>query len=137
MVLLDLRSESTSPILHIIGQNLLSDLDHDITGLALNEVPRRTMLSRITDHYLEVIANSVPIAFEAEFVNIHHEKALYRGILLPFSDDNENIDFILGGIRWLLVNDISANDNEPSIDDLLNNRLTRQVGAKSIRKPVL
>jgi hypothetical protein len=31
-------------------------------------VPSRSLLSRLTDHYLQIIANSAPIGFEAEFV---------------------------------------------------------------------
>jgi hypothetical protein len=39
----------------------------DITYL--DQVPPRSLLSRITDHYLQIIANRAPIGFEAEFVN--------------------------------------------------------------------
>ena len=34
-----------------------------------SEVPSRSLLSRLTDHYLQIIANRAPIGFEAEFVN--------------------------------------------------------------------
>ena len=35
----------------------------------ISEVPSRSLLSRLTDHYLQIIANRAPIGFEAEFVN--------------------------------------------------------------------
>src|SRR5690606_18840760 len=64
------------------------------------DVPPRSLLSRITDHYMQILANQAPIGFEAEFVNQRGTTILYRGILLPFSSDDETIDFIYGVINW-------------------------------------
>ena len=58
------------------------------------------MLSRLTDHYLQIIANCAPIGFEAEFVGQRGYNTLYRGILMPLSSDGEAIDFIYGVINW-------------------------------------
>lgn len=119
LVLLDLRNGQDDPTFQVIGQDLIEDIDVSLVGRPLSEVPRRSMLSRVTDHYLEVLANKVPIAFEAEFVNRDGEKALYRGILLPFSDDNQNINFILGGVRWILAKDVTLDDDKPTIEELM------------------
>ena len=62
--------------------------------------PGRSLLSRLTDHYLQIIANRAPIGFEAEFVNDRGVTIMYRGILLPFSSDDDTIDFIMGVINW-------------------------------------
>ncbi|MCF6215184.1 MAG: hypothetical protein L3J58_03315 [Emcibacter sp.] len=101
MVLIDLRDPEKEPTLQVIGQLLRQDIDQDLILAGISEIPRRTILSRITDHYMEVLANKSPISFDAEFTNKAKEKILYRGILLPFSDDGENINFILGAIRWI------------------------------------
>ena len=119
LVLIDLRNGQDQPTFQVIGQDLQEDLEGDLSNMPLSTVPRRTMLSRITDHYLEVLANRVPIAFEAEFVNKDGEKALYRGILLPFSDDGKNINFILGGVRWILEKDVTLDDSKPTIEELM------------------
>lgn len=119
LVLLDLRNGKDNPNFQVIGNGLTEDLEIDLVGRPLSEVPRRSMLSRVTDHYLEVLANRVPIAFEAEFVNLEGEKALYRGILLPFSDDNQNINFILGGVRWILAKDVLLDEDKPTIEELM------------------
>jgi len=58
------------------------------------------LLSRLTDHYLQIIANRAPIGFEAEFVNARGHNTLYRGILMPFSSHEDTIDFIYGVINW-------------------------------------
>ncbi len=101
MVLIDFRDPDSEPTLQVIGQLLQQDMDRDLTLAGISEIPRRSLLSRITDHYMEVLANKSPISFDAEFINKAREKILYRGILLPFSDDGENINFILGAIRWI------------------------------------
>jgi len=111
LVLLDLRNGDNQSTFQVIGRGLQEDLGGDLTSKPVKGVPRRTMLSRVTDHYMEVLANRVPITFEAEFVNLDNEKALYRGILLPFSDDNNNINFILGGVRWILAKDLHLEDD--------------------------
>ena len=64
------------------------------------DVPARSLLSRLTDHYLQIIANRAPIGFEAEFVGTRGHNTLYRGILMPFSSDGDAIDFIYGVINW-------------------------------------
>jgi len=114
MVLIDLRDSESEPTLQVIGQLLKQDVEQDLTHAGVSEIPRRTLLSRITDHYMEVLANKSPISFDAEFNNKAKEKILYRGILLPFSDDGENINFILGAIRWISENELSDHkESEP------------------------
>jgi hypothetical protein len=73
-------------------------------------VPGRSLLSRITDHYLQIIANQAPIGFEAEFTNQHGAEVLYRGILLPWSSDGEAIDFVFGVINWKEMADAATAD---------------------------
>ena len=55
----------------------------------ISEVPARSLLSRLTDHYLQIIANRAPIGFEAEFVGQRGHNTLYRGILMPLSSNGE------------------------------------------------
>ena len=76
----------------------------------LSQVPGRSVLSRITDHYLQIIANEAPIGFEAEFVNAQGATILYRGILLPFSSNDTTIDFIYGVINWKELADQRTTD---------------------------
>ena len=59
---------------------------------------------------MQILANQAPIGFEAEFVNQRDITILYRGILLPFSSDNETIDFIYGVINWKEMADAAKAD---------------------------
>ena len=99
-VLLDFTSGIENPSIPFVGEKLRDEcgLDDDITYL--DQVPARSLLSRITDHYLQIIANRAPIGFEAEFVNERGVNIMYRGILLPYSSDDDTIDFIYGVINW-------------------------------------
>ncbi|MBP7951919.1 MAG: hypothetical protein KAZ17_00380 [Sphingorhabdus sp.] len=99
-VLLDFTSGIENPSIPYLGSALRSEcgLGDDISYL--DQVPARSLLSRITDHYLQIIANRAPIGFEAEFVNDRGLTIMYRGILLPYSSDDDTIDFIYGVINW-------------------------------------
>lgn len=99
-VLLDFTSGIENPSIAYVGGALRKEcgMGEDVTYL--NQVPALSLLSRITDHYLQIIANRAPIGFEAEFVNEAGINIMYRGILLPYSSDNDTIDFIYGLINW-------------------------------------
>ena len=99
-VLLDFTAGRDNPATPYIGSAIRAecDLAHDVT--AISDVPSRSLLSRLTDHYLQIIANRAPIGFEAEFVNQRGASICYRGILMPFSSDGDTIDFIYGVINW-------------------------------------
>ncbi|MEO6359564.1 MAG: hypothetical protein ABIO43_03185 [Sphingomicrobium sp.] len=99
-VLLDFTCGRDNPATPYIGAAIRRecDLDEDIKSIA--DVPSRSLLSRLTDHYLQIIANRAPIGFEAEFQNQRGETICYRGILMPFSSDGDTIDFIYGVINW-------------------------------------
>ena len=99
-VLIDLRAGRDQPILRAIGSRLRARLDENLVGQALERTPRQSLLSRVTDHYLEVLANRAPVAFEATFHEAAGDDLPYRAILAPLSDDGTAIDFILGVINW-------------------------------------
>jgi hypothetical protein len=99
-VLLDFSKGVDDPAIRYLGRSLRDEcgVTADITHVGA--VPSRSLLSRLTDHYLQIIANRAPIGFEAEFVGQRGHNTLYRGILMPFSSDGDAIDFIYGVINW-------------------------------------
>ncbi len=99
-VLLDFTSGIENPGIAFLGPRLARECGADGEISRLSDIPSRSLLSRITDHYMQILANQAPIGFEAEFVNQRGQTILYRGILLPFSSDNDTIDFIFGVINW-------------------------------------
>lgn len=109
-VLLDFTAGIDNPAIAYLGSALREacELEGDIHYIG--DVPSRSLLSRLTDHYLQIIANCAPIGFEAEFVNQRSSEILYRGILMPFSSDDDTIDFVYGVINWKELADRSLTD---------------------------
>lgn len=99
-VLLDFTAGVENPGIAFLGDLLREESQIDEDVHYISQIPGRSLLSRLTDHYLQIIANRAPIGFEAEFVNDRGTTIMYRGILLPFSSDDDTIDFIMGVINW-------------------------------------
>jgi hypothetical protein len=99
-LLLDFTAGSDNPVTSFIGAALRTECEIGDEVRTLADVPPRSLLSRLTDHWLQIVANRAPIGFEAEFTNQRGDDICYRGILMPFSSDGETIDFIYGVINW-------------------------------------
>jgi hypothetical protein len=99
-VLVDFSTGIEDPLIAYLGAALREECAMAPGQHRISAVPARSLLSRLTDHYLQIIANKAPIGFEAEFVGTRGHNTLYRGILMPFSSTGEAIDFIYGVINW-------------------------------------
>lgn len=99
-ILLDFSTGLENPSVVYLGTALRQECEIEGSITYIDDVPARSLVSRLTDHYLQIIANAAPIGFEAEFVNQRGSDILYRGILMPFSSDDETIDFVFGVINW-------------------------------------
>lgn len=99
-VLLDFTCGRDNPAIPYVGAAIREEcaIDDDVRTIA--DVPSRSLLSRLTDHFMQIIANRSPVGFEAEFENPRGKTICYRGILMPFSSDGDTIDFIYGVINW-------------------------------------
>lgn len=99
-LLLDFTGGVENPAITFIGRELRKQCQLAERIQHIRDVPPRSLLSRLTDHYLQIIANRVPVGFEAEFMNERGAYMMYRGILMPFSSDGEMIDYVYGAINW-------------------------------------
>src|SRR3954464_10323380 len=99
-VLLDFTCGVDNPAMPYIGTAIRDECALDDDTRTIADVPSRSLLSRLTDHYMQIIANRAPVGFEAEFENPQGQTICYRGILMPFSSNGEDIDFIYGVINW-------------------------------------
>ncbi len=107
-VLLDFTTNPDDPEVTFLGAALREECDLAPGARRISEVPSRSLLSRLTDHYMQIIANRAPIGFEAEFQTDKGANMLYRGILMPLSTDGEGIDYIYGVINWKQLADADA-----------------------------
>ena len=99
-VVLDFSAGLDDPAITMLGQKLADECGAGTVIGRLSDVPGKSLLSRITGHYLQILANQAPLGFEAEFVNLRGKTVVYRGILLPFSSDGATIQHIMGVINW-------------------------------------
>ncbi len=104
-VLLDFTAGRDNPATSYIGDAIRGECGIGEDAQSIDDVPSRSLLSRLTDHYMQIIANRAPVGFEAEFVNQRGDNICYRGILMPLSSDGDTIDFIYGVINWKTVAD--------------------------------
>ena len=102
-VLLDFTCGRDNPAIPYVGAAIRDECGLSDDMRTIYDVPSRSLLSRLTDHYLQIIANRAPVGFEAEYENQRGESIGYRGILMPFSSDGDTIDFIYGVINWKRV----------------------------------
>ena len=118
-VLLDFSQGVDDPLIAFLGHELAAECGAPTpTGEAavsparfrLRDVPAKSVLSRITGHYLQILTNEAPIGFEAEFINLAGLRVLYRAILLPFSQDDRTITHVMGVINWKELADLDLSD---------------------------
>lgn len=99
-VLVDLTLGAVRPAIVYLGDLLAKECGGDQEILALGDVPDRSLLSRLTEHCLEVVATRAPVGHDAEFEDRFGRIILYRSILLPYSSDGHAVDFVFGVISW-------------------------------------
>ena len=122
-VLLDFTAGRDDPATPYIGDAIRAECGLPGEVQNISQVPSRSLLSRLTDHYMQIIANRAPVGFEAEFENQRGENICYRGIMMPFSSDGDTIDFIYGVINWKKVGEgaISpAVESEPEFEQAID-----------------
>ena len=71
--------------------------------LSMSQVPDRTLLSAALRGFGQVLESRVPLGDTGEFEDAKGHRYLFRSILLPLSDDQQSIDFVLGGARCKIV----------------------------------
>ncbi|WP_086618119.1 PAS domain-containing protein [Erythrobacter tepidarius] len=134
-VLLDFTAGIENPAVQFLGERLRQECGGHGTIKHLSDVPPRSLLSRITDHYMQILSNQAPIGFEAEFVNQRGVEILYRGILLPYSSNDETIDFIYGVINWKeLADQLTADELLLEIDQALELGSELEVTGEALRR---
>lgn len=116
-LLIDFTNGYEAPVLRYVGSHLRAEASLANREIDPNDVPSGTLLSRLTNHYLEILANRAPIGFEAEYNSSNAERVSYRGILMPLSDDGTTINFIYGVISWKMEDILPGEDAQDQFDD--------------------
>jgi hypothetical protein len=111
-VLLDFAAGCDSPAIAYLGARLAEECGAEVGTLrSLDEAPAGSLLAQLARHCPELLANRAPTAFEAEFMGSRGAIVLYRGVLLPFSSDDDAIEYVLAVINW---KEQAEDDSTPS-----------------------
>ncbi len=93
---LDLEGFPDDPLFRLAGDSFAANTGSPLRNIRISQVPENTLGERSVSYYREVIARGVPISRGGEFNKSDGTKVLYRGVILPLSDDGVTINGLLG-----------------------------------------
>ncbi len=93
---LDLAGHLDDPVFRVVGDSFAAHTGSPLRDVRVSEVPVNSLAERSASYYREVIEKAVPISRGGEFRKEDGTTVLYRGVILPMSDDGETITGLLG-----------------------------------------
>ena len=72
----------------------------NVIGKTVSQLPEATLIAQACSYAQEVLRKRVPISRGGDFIRRDGLRVLYRSILLPMSDDGENIAGLLGAANF-------------------------------------
>ena len=93
---LDLAGFLEDPLFRMAGDSFTASTGSSLRNIPISEVPANTLAEQSVSYYREVIERGVPISRGGEFTKSDGTKVLYRGVILPMSDDGATISGLLG-----------------------------------------
>lgn len=75
----------------------------DMTGKAIDQLPRDTLAERAVRFLPEVLARKIPITYGGDATEPNGRKLFYRSILLPLSEDGQIVNAVLGAANCKIV----------------------------------
>jgi hypothetical protein len=93
---LDLAGHLDDPVFRVVGDSYAAYTGASLRDVRVSKVPANTLAERSVSYYREVIEKEVPISRGGEFSKSDGTTVLYRGVILPMSDDGETITGLLG-----------------------------------------
>lgn len=107
-VLLDFGTGTADPAIRFLGAALAAECGVTASIAQVSDAPETSLLSRLAEPYAQIIENRAPIGFETEFVGPRGNQLFYRGLLMPFADDQGAITCIYGVINWKEAVDVET-----------------------------
>ncbi len=98
LFLLEVPEEGDAIILEI-GSALARELGDTMADKPVSAIPDGTLLKQGLSFHARVIHKTVPITLGGEFTNRDGKEVLYRSIIVPLSDDREDIDHLFGAVN--------------------------------------
>jgi hypothetical protein len=90
------------PVFSYVGETHVAHHGADLGGRPVGEAGPDTLLGCAVEQLNAVLTRKIPITYGGSFTGHDGEPVLYRSILLPLSDDGDEINSILGGANCSL-----------------------------------
>jgi hypothetical protein len=104
----DITEGSEDPRLAFLGDQLAAECGIARESVArVSDLPGHSLLRRVAEQYLSVMADQTPIGFEAQWSGANSETVLYRGILLPFSCEVRKASYVYSVINWKTLSGVA------------------------------
>jgi hypothetical protein len=100
--ILDVTSFQNFPYFHYLGPRVAR-----YSGVFLNGRHdwSRTLLKKMVCHYKEALERREPVLLEDELTQFNSRRLLFRSVLLPLSDDQIAINYLLGAANGTIRRD--------------------------------
>lgn len=99
-ILLDVRKSRENPFISHLGERLAEQCDTTTDISTLAQAPRQSILPLLPYYYHSIFSRRAPNDFETTRINQLGKRFHYNGMMLPFSSDEKDIDFIYAVISW-------------------------------------
>ena len=102
---LEILDHEEEPVFRAIGDDLAAFSKIDLADRHISDASADTLPGVSISYLDEVLDKGVPISRGGEFFKTDGTRVLYRSILLPMSDDGEEISGILGAANCREIED--------------------------------
>jgi hypothetical protein len=93
---LDIAEQKVDPVFRVVGPKYAAYSTVDLRNLPISRAPSDSLIAASVAFAQEVVAREVPVSRGGEFFKPDGVKVLYRGIILPMSDDGVTVSGLLG-----------------------------------------
>ena len=102
---LDIGGHAENPVFRSIGAGLAEQAGMNLVDKSVSDVPDKTFIAAAVVYVDEVLRKNVPISRGGEYFTPDGGRVHYRSILLPMSDDGENVSGLLGAANCREITD--------------------------------
>lgn len=100
IVLLAIPDDGGEPIYERIGENFTASQGGGLIGKPFTEAPPDSALRQTIDYYDEVLEKNAPVTLGNEIIDENGDTLMYRSIILPLSDNKEDVNYLLCAASW-------------------------------------
>ncbi|MDJ0609356.1 MAG: PAS domain-containing protein [Kiloniellales bacterium] len=91
--ILDVKNFREFPYFHYFGRSLARYSGVFLSG---HQDLSHTLLKKAVCHYREAVERGAPVLVEEELTQFDRRRLLFRSVLLPLSEDQVSVDYLLG-----------------------------------------